>query len=320
MQMGRLSRLQPELLCGVVLLLLVPASPQCASEVSTDPASLLSVAASRRLPRERQKTVAVLDRNATISQMHIPKTAGLSLYKQLKPRGVNFRHVSSGFDERCYYVLRGEGDEHIAATFRNPLDHVYSLYLECSYTSFGRDMTLETDFPRDPEENLTSGYMPALSRWLEHFISEDSEEYYNCYHPLNMQVRYLTCNDSAYPEGGHRRLRNQTDDLTEAIANMRSLFFVGISEHYVASVCMLLYQLQLPMTNCDCADQSAFKSVHLRHGVPTHSSRVLSEDAKRKVAALTLRDQKLYEAAVEEFYARVAHVEARTGLSLFCAG
>ncbi|CAE7949707.1 yadS, partial [Symbiodinium sp. KB8] len=77
-------------------------------------------------------------------------------------------------------MAKGEGDEHIAATFRNPLDHVYSLYLECSYTSFGRDMTLETDFPRDPEENLTSGYMPALSRWLEHFISEDSEEYYNC--------------------------------------------------------------------------------------------------------------------------------------------
>ncbi|CAE7724302.1 unnamed protein product [Symbiodinium sp. CCMP2456] len=121
-------------------------------------------------------------------------------------------------------MAKGEGDEHISAIFRNPLDHVYSLYLQCRYSSFGHDMTLETDFPRDPEENLTSGYMPALSRWLEHFTSEDTEEYYNC------------------------------------LANMRSLFFVGISEHYVASVCMLLYQLQLEMTNCDCADQSAFQS------------------------------------------------------------
>ena len=37
-----------------------------------------------------------------------------------------------------YRDLSGECDEHIAATFRNPLDHVYSLYLECSYSSYGR--------------------------------------------------------------------------------------------------------------------------------------------------------------------------------------
>ena len=39
------------------------------------------------------------------------------------------------------------------------------------------------------------GWMNGLSKWLKHFGEDWRREdgYFNCFNPINMQARYLTC-------------------------------------------------------------------------------------------------------------------------------
>ncbi|CAE7754313.1 unnamed protein product, partial [Symbiodinium pilosum] len=142
-------------------------------------------------------------------------------------------------------------------------------------------------------------------------------DHYNCYHPWNLQTRYLTCDDP-YPEGGHRHLLRQVDNVQKAIKNMRSLWFVGIMEHYKASVCMLMFQLQMSTESCDCESQATAKQVHERHGVPDHDIRVLPSTVRAKIDAMTAADKILYDAALQEFRERIAYVEAAIGKTILC--
>ena len=111
----------------------------------------------------------------------------------------------------------------------------------------------------------------------------------------------------------------QKDDLEEAVRNLRSLWFVGILEHYKASLCLLMFQLQLPMTSCSCEGQAAAQHVHERHGIPKeHPTHVLPAAVRAKIEGLSAVDKELYRAAVAEFRERIAYVEATIGDTILC--
>ena len=144
--------------------------------------------------------------------MHIPKTAGTSVYKQLKPQGVRFKDVSPGGDEKCFYSILKEGGQNVAAFFRRPEEHVYSLYLECKYDGWGKMMTKNTGFPRGSDENITIGRVPDFERWLDHFRNKGTPakrgpwyDYYNCSLDLpGMKTRFQHIHDiCTYPKHGH---------------------------------------------------------------------------------------------------------------------
>lgn len=78
--------------------------------------------------------------NKTIRLLHIPKTAGFTLlraWNKLFPDAKIEQH------EACYetYV----NPNYFNTVFlRNPLDHVFSQFLECKYDDWGRDVTKNT--------------------------------------------------------------------------------------------------------------------------------------------------------------------------------
>ncbi|CAJ1354513.1 unnamed protein product [Effrenium voratum] len=283
----------------------------------------------------------------TVSLVHIPKTGGTSLYRQFKSNGFKFEYESPGEDEKCFHDLNRKGGKFVVSLFRKPLRHVYSLYLECKYDDWGKRVTNRTAFPRDPAENITQGYVPAFERWLDYFAdrnesdelefslqgsslhsSNESEsnqsgapkirsfDDFRCYDPDNLQVRFMTCRD-LWPHGGHHHPVGFRENATEAVANMRSLAFVGIAEHFAASVCMLRFQLYLPLLNCRCLSR-ALRQHYETHKVPAHDAETLSDRVKSKVAKLSVGDEVLYQAAKVEFLRRVAYVEAQLGHRILC--
>ena len=84
--------------------------------------------------------------------------------------GVKFRGPWAGSDEDCFYTLIREGRRHIASFFRAPADHVLSMYLEYRHSNWGKTVTQNTTFPRDPEQDFTTGHVPAFEAWLDHFL------------------------------------------------------------------------------------------------------------------------------------------------------
>ena len=254
----------------------------------------------------------------TISLVHIPKTAGTSLYTQFKHR-VKFRHHSPGNDERTlsYYKRNFPGDT-LATFFRDPGRHVWSQYLECRYDAWGRRVTAGTGFPRHSNESEITGYTPGFDEWLEHFVSDPhTQNMFNCYQPLNMQTRHMgTSNDTAHGWQGDGL------ELTDSIrTSIRELDFLGITEHYTLSACMFEFMVVGTFgEHCICDNISAPKKpsreIKITHGVPPHHFGSLSKYTLDMIEQLTLEDTKLYRFAISEFKRRVQLFETSTGVTL----
>lgn len=169
--------------------------------------------------------------------------------------------------------------------------------------------------------------------WVEAWAKLDrngTQSAFCCYNPVNLQTRHFTCRrpprvmtDFRYldPGPGNGRV-----DVESAISNMESTWFIGITEAYVESLCLLHVKLrgELPAF-CDCrrrADpeaEAAFPRVHHFHAATKRES-VLDyrADTLALVDTLTEKDAKLYEAAKLRFYKEVGEVERSHHTRIVC--
>merc|ERR1712151_203895 len=115
--------------------------------------------------------------------------------------------------------------------------------------------------------------MKNVTTWLAHFDGGEEKDDFNCYHPYNMQTRALTCTGE--------KCRHYTEELSleEALLNLKSLQFAGITEHYQTSLCLFharTHNLQAPLPAfCNCSDEEAWNSFpthHFTQNVPPHSN------------------------------------------------
>lgn len=254
----------------------------------------------------------------SISMVHIPKTAGNSFYDQYKDQ-VTFARESPGADERSYsYLKQHDGQKHkLISFFRDPRKHVYSMYLECKWDHWGKRVTRNTDFPRDPDEDEQSGYTPAFDSWLKHFnMFPTTTEMYNCYQPYNMQTRYFETED--------REPHNYADDVDgftyRGKSRINDLWFVGITEYYTASSCLFEYKMfgEIP-DHCDCTHEqkkSPPNEKRVTHGVPRHPFHLLTDNTVEMIDRLVYYDKLLYTFALKRFERDVMDFTNRTGISL----
>ena len=122
-----------------------------------------------------------------------------------------------------------------------------------------------------------------------------------------MLFRSLDLSSTSGRAEAQQRLHNNTmtaDDLTEAEATMNAASFVGITEHYVASVCLLFPMLsKRPLPEwCACNSTAVANVTHDTHGVDSSVVVVTPEDEKL-IAQLTQNDARLYEAGLRRFTA-----------------
>jgi len=146
-----------------------------------------------------------------------------------------------------------------------------------------------------------------------------------CYNPFNLQARSLTCK-STKQFGNHHILPGGSREppLNSAIAALRKLDLVVVTDLFPESACLMMYKLKgsIPRT-CDCKTKKfgIGKTIpHERHQIPPHSpeSFPVNEQLWRQVDALTVVDRQLYEVALDRFWDDLRAVEAATGKQLLC--
>lgn len=256
-----------------------------------------------------------------IAMIHIPKTAGSSFYEQHK-KTHKFLLRAPGPDEKSFTEyqkrIKKKGYYRLFTFFRKPEKHVYSMYLECKYDWWGKRVTKGTKFPRIRHEDVAKGVTPGFDLWLNHFIKHpNTTDMFNCYHPFNMQTRYMMSNEIEphnYDVSSH-----EFNNVTKQ--RIKSLWFFGLTEYYSLTVCAMdLLITGYSTSECNCTlgeSPRVTKEKRITHGVPPHPYKVLSNNTKDMVNTMIQHDVKLYDFASALFFERIKGIEKQYNIK-FC--
>lgn len=254
-----------------------------------------------------------------ISLMHIPKTSGTS-FNQLYKSKVDFARQSPGPDEKSFSFLKKyDSDYKIVTFFRNPIDHVFSQYLECRFDEWGKSVTKGTLFPRNRKEDYFKGDTPDFDSWLQHFKNDPfTTDNFNCYNPKNIQTRYLQTQSIENP---HNFLFDSIEFNEIGKQRIKSMIFFGLQDYFLLSTCLFdTTVLEIfDEKKCDCTQKKTSKNdlVRITHGVPPHSTSVLKKKTKDLIDLFVQEDQKLFSFAKRIFFFRVQKVEKELNIN-FC--
>jgi hypothetical protein len=166
---------------------------------------------------------------------------------------------------------------------RAPHAHVRSMFYECHESRWGRRVSDGTQMPRSANRTLD------FEAWLRHFagLARDvggPAHDFNCYDPRDLQTRQLSCtwrrpprlgfmksyNDPRHPH--HASAPAAPRPLARASENLRNRAgFVGLTEFYHESVCVLSYKRTRRVDlGCTCDEQrhigATFGHQKITHG------------------------------------------------------
>eukprot|EP00933_Yihiella_yeosuensis_P014634 TRINITY_DN13040_c0_g1_i1.p1 TRINITY_DN13040_c0_g1~~TRINITY_DN13040_c0_g1_i1.p1 ORF type:complete len:376 (+),score=47.61 TRINITY_DN13040_c0_g1_i1:149-1276(+) len=247
--------------------------------------------------------------------LHVPKAAGTSLYNDLSIKYANVNNTISVISaETCLPTMMSQthSEDLIAIMFREPIALTYSEYWQCRVGPTFRNELVGS--PSGPFENL--------STWLNHYASAPAlaspkEADLDCFHPLNLQTRALTCTR----ETCHQY---QETNLQEALDRLRKPnVVVGLTEYYQESRCLIEFRQggKLP-SYCNCEDRdawSSFVATHETHfGVPSHNISELSKEQIEAIEKLTVLDRQLYPKAKKVFFSAIEEAEKQLSTKILC--
>ena len=166
--------------------------------------------------------------------MHIPKSAGSSaivdihsISPQSHPRpGV--RHKGEFcLNHILKKISRGKGVHangvRVVTLFRNPVDHVKSMFLMCAFSPWGRQFRGK-GFPH------TGNVSADFDTWLNFYIAnpKTKNHKYKCYNPWNMQSEHLVCSTI---QGG-RSAVTPAYTFFDVLRGLGRLYTYGITDKY----------------------------------------------------------------------------------------
>lgn len=111
-------------------------------------------------------------------------------------------------------------------------------------------------------------------------------------------------------------------NLTIAMRNLESMFYIGILEYYDLSICLLSFQLgQYNTERCSCRSRES-KDLQSKKIAPTKNAAQnqleFGEDELQRIDLITGVDNLLYKYGIELFFVRVRQAEAMLGDSILC--
>jgi hypothetical protein len=263
---------------------------------------------------------------------HTPKVAGTSwladLPAVLTPGGMKLYNSFAGFagDEKCFAYKdtiamqlasfkdpKAKGNvEGSTVMVRNPREHVFSQYKHCR-THWNHTVEFEewVDCWLDFRYNANLSYK-------KNPVEQQPDVCFGChYNPHNLQSQRMVCkNTSEYRDDEHLQ--------HDAIQALKTAGFVGVSEAYQESLCLLTYVVQgkLP-ASCNCENKSAWESFNLSH-IQHHTNELhlsiedVPESVLHKVDSLTVHDNALHTAGVNRFLTQIHQVQQHTGIKIMC--
>jgi hypothetical protein len=247
--------------------------------------------------------------------IHIPKSGGTSAKSLFRKAGyADYQKLR--YCEKCFRNLY-DANRFTLTFFRSPRSHVYSQYLECRYTPFGKFETQHySDFPRDGTN------VEGFIKWIDFFdskrntiIKNGKREAFGCYNPNNMQIRVFTenCLDTHY----YYSTLQTHEQMIEAKENINKLSFFGITDLFDASTCLMWYYLRREdYMKAYCTRNSTIKNVHEDHNAPKHSIFDVPESTWIKVDELTRYDIATYRYALRIFLRNVLIFQNETGIDI----
>lgn len=269
-----------------------------------------------------KSSAIVVNKNLYPSQffyhLHIPKTGGQSLGHAIH---------SSATDPMYNCHLSPCCKD--SMTQNNKLVETVKGYGNCSFLSYemspeqvDRVMSIPGNnykgisFFRDPMEHALS----ALQHMSAHHKEgcKSAKEYLSGKHCLMYNLTNLQTRVMGYDSTTKNGL-----SLSKAIERMNKLFFVGLTEQYVASICLLRYQLgQFRKSECDCRRSQAEDGTLIprTQNTGSYDSDKLAyshTDILQLRSSLEL-DYTLYEHAKMLFYQRVAALEEKLNIQMIC--
>lgn len=268
----------------------------------------------------------LLNGSGKFSFVHVSKCGGASWIRLLKDHSFNlYPQKEMGPEHSVWYqnnVACKDANHHLIS-LRSPRHHVWSLFSECKYDTWGKAATSNTQFPRSgnsPESDEVD-----FDMWLNHFsVAGNSTDFYGCYHPANYQSRALT-SQSWNPHGldadGHFE-----PNETLARNTLLSFDFIALVEFFHESRCLFYYRLGLdaPVSaaeylekQCQCDTiSSGLSDVHVKHHDLGRRSvlNTLQPVTLEKIMDLTRMDTKIYIMALRGFMADIAWLESTSAL------
>ena len=227
--------------------------------------------------------------------LHIPKTGGTAFRSLFNSD--NCGYPADGASERAYAIAAEINHNRSSCVF---FSHEFKS-LTRLYTALGERLDSPAKtlvFFRDPIIHAVSAVGHMLRKRVKgcETISRAALGECKFYNLNNMQTTIV----------GNR-------DVDVAISNMKKLFWIGIVEHYDASICLLSYQLgQLNRSACSCSSWLVTPS-NRGHPKFTHSYYSIQVGYKNLYL-----DNILYQDVYKTFLLRIHHAEVKTGHQFLC--
>ena len=244
-------------LCLCVLALVAAAGSLSTEELLAHPGKSPTLGAdalsNRGAPHPHNKSCAVM-------YMHIPKTAGTSAIMdihRLNPESHPRLGVKSKGEFCLNFILQedtwllrpavgspargpssipkygarglkkknpfGPSPPRVVTLFRNPFDHIKSMYLMCAFSTWGAHVRTQ-HFPKTG--NLGKDFETWLDYYLDH--PNTSNKRFGCYNPRNMQAEHLVCKGM---QGG-RAHTTEGYTLTDVLQSLEYVHMYGVTDQY----------------------------------------------------------------------------------------
>lgn len=243
----------------------------------------------------------------TLVFQHIPKTAGVSFYRDFHRKTFHFVLESPGFDERCFYRIRKVPGDFRATFLRHPVKHVMSQYTMCRYSKWGRQTTKdewETKLVKDP--------YGGFDDWVFAYAS-GYRETNGCYFPRNLQVRFLTCSIKQ----GHEYIAGLDNNYTLALENLLTYHSFGLTEYYRESACLIHYETKGEILDlCHC--NSSWIPTHMDHNVQHLQVSKIRKETLDMIYRMNMHDILLFREATNIFLTKIHNLESSTGIKIIC--
>ena len=280
------------------------------------------------------------------SFIHIPKAGGDTFRMTAARMG-----VPTEGEERCYqYMYRRNTNAYVnVVQLRDPRAHVLSQFSHCYANPYGvGSLKPAWGFPRGERgQKPGAAFQSGIDTWLKHFNSwhHGTDGYFNCYNPINMQARYLTCGQKTnadraintgaehmgtpkkpqkefYFQSGHYMGVNDMPepDLPSLKARLDSMQVVAVTEAMKESLCLLEYKSRGVIAEaCECGSKKQLPWHYETHGVRHPDLKRLHPDALRMINNITRVDRLLYRMGAQRLIADIEEAERELGKQFMCA-
>jgi len=242
--------------------------------------------------------------NLKFYHAHIPKTGGTSLWRMVVPsKDAPDKDLNCGLPNCCSPRMRNRTDA-VKFALSNKKCSFFSYEL---YRRHVENIMKESPkvykgitFLRDPLAHSLSA--------LQHMETYHKDDCKNV-------TQYLSGTGCHNYDLHNMQTGRLGSSLKDSVATIDSLFFLGITDYYDESICLLRYQLgQISRKLCECEHKTVSakpKNVGHYHGQYT-------PDDLHQLYDMTVHDSILFNHGLRIFFSRIQQAEKALGYSLVC--